>query len=123
MAVRRSQWMYTIPLLAVLFFHLEASARERQKVPIKEILAAATAERELIERDYRSKLAAENAKTDPSERMIAVTLGDGLAPGGELTHRVKESDRSYQEKEAIEKLEREWKEVNKAVKRALANPN
>lgn len=123
MANRKIQGIYAITLLALMLIHPGAFAQERQKVSIDEILAAATAEKETVERDYRARRAAERRRAQQTgERTIAVKLGDGLAPEDrELADRGKfrGSDRSYREKEAVARLEREWKEVNKALQRVL----
>lgn len=123
MAMPLIQWIYAIPLLMIALFPPLASAQERQKVSIESVLAEAAAEKESVERHYRARLAAERRQARQSgKRTISVKLGDGLAPEDrELADRGKfaGADRAYREKEAIAKLEHEWKEVNKAVQQAL----
>lgn len=121
MALIKTYGIYAITLVAAFAITSDAFAQERKQVPVAEILAEAAAEKALVERSYRANQAAGRANEGRTEqRTISVEIGDGLAPEGELAGRAgKGQDRSYREKEAVAKLEREWKEVNKAMKRAI----
>lgn len=124
MATRKILWIYAIPLLLVLIFAQNALSQERRKVPLEDALAAAAEDKATVERAYIARQSAERRKASHTKerRSISVELGDGLAPEDrELADRVKfkGADRAFREKEAIAKIEREWKAVNKAVERVL----
>ena len=117
-------WTTMVFFGITLALSANAEPEKREKIPVNKILETAAAEKASIEKDYKAQEALARQEAERTEfRAIAVEIGDGMAPeGGEIVDRVKfrGSDRTYSERSSASKLEREWKEVNREMKRKLS---